>query len=120
MNLEEFREFCLSLPQASEHAPWSDKQYKNLLTFNVADKWFCLLDMENKFCDVKCDPDTVTEWQERYTGIEPAWHMNKQHWLKIVLESDVPRAIIEQLVERAYQLTVTGLPKAKRQELGLE
>lgn len=39
MNLEEFREFCLSLPQASEHAPWSDKQYKNLLTFNVADNF---------------------------------------------------------------------------------
>ena len=120
MNVEDFREFCLSLPQASEHAPWSEEQYKNLLTFNVADKWFCLLDLEHKFCDVKCGPDTRDEWQARYAGIEPAWHMNKQHWLKIVLDSDVPTDQIKRLVEQAYRLTVASFSKTKRKEMGLE
>ena len=118
MDIESLRDFCLTLPRATECMPFDD----TTLVFKVEGKMFLFVDLESvplRF-NVKCDPDTVTEWQERYTGIEPAWHMNKQHWLKIVLESDVPRAIIEQLVERAYQLTVTGLSKAKRQELGLE
>ena len=119
MNIEDFRNFCLSLPQAKENSPWSEPQYQNLITFTVADKWFCLLDIENKFCDVKCAPESVTLLQEKYHGIQPAWHMNKTHWIKIVLESDVPEQEIENLVRQAYGLIVKSLPKSTRQTLGL-
>ena len=119
MNVEEFRNYCLSLPMARENSPWTEPQYQNLITFTVADKWFCLLDLENKFCDVKCAPDDVVELQEKYSGVQPAWHMNKNHWIKIVLDSDVPDNEIEHLVKQAYDLIVISLTKSKRQELGL-
>lgn len=48
MNLEDFRNFCLSLPCAKENSPWTEPQYQNLVSFTVADKWFCLLDMDKK------------------------------------------------------------------------
>lgn len=119
MNIEDFRSYCLSLPQATENAPWTETQYQNLLTFTVAEKWFCLLDIENKFCDVKCEPDKIEELQSKYNGVQPAWHMNKTHWIKIVLDSDVPERAIESLVKRSYDLIVKNLAKSKRQELGL-
>ncbi|MCH5217559.1 MAG: MmcQ/YjbR family DNA-binding protein [Muribaculaceae bacterium] len=119
MNIEDFRNYCLSLPQAKENAPWTEPQYQNLITFTVADKWFCLLDIENKFCDVKCSPENVEELQATYKGVQPAWHMNKTHWIKIVLDSDVPENEIESLVKQAYELIVKSLTKSKRQELGL-
>ena len=119
MNIEDFRNYCLSLPQAKENAPWTEPQYQNLITFTVADKWFCLLDIENKFCDVKCAPENVEELQTKYNGVQPAWHMNKTHWIKIVLDSDVPQKEIENLVKQAYDLIVKGLTKSKRQEFGL-
>ena len=119
MNVEEFREYCLSLPKAKENAPWTEPQYQNLVTFTVADKWFCLLDLENKFCDLKCPVEQVAELQDKYKGIEPAWHMNKTHWIKVILDSDVPTAEIEDLVKQAYQTIVSSLTKSKRQELGL-
>ena len=119
MNVEDFRNYCLSLPQAKENAPWTEPQYQNLITFTVADKWFCLLDLENKFCDVKCAPENVDELQAKYNGVQPAWHMNKTHWIKIVLDSDVPEKEIENLVKQAYDLIVKSLTKSKRQELGL-
>lgn len=97
--------------------PWTEPKYQNLMTFTVADKWFCLLDFENKFCDLKCPVDQVAELQDRYKGVEPAWHMNKTHWIKVVLHSDVPTSEIEQLVKRAYETIVSSLPKSKRQEL---
>lgn len=119
MNIENFREYCLSLPKAQENAPWTEPQYKNLVTFTVADKWFCLLDIENKFCDVKCAPENVAELQDKFKGVQPAWHMNKNHWIKIVLDSDVPDNEIETLVKQAYDLIVKTLPKTKREALGL-
>lgn len=119
MNIEEFRNQCLSFPQAKENAPWNEPQYQNLMTFTVADKWFCLLDLDNKFCDLKCPVEQVAELQDKYKGVEPAWHMNKTHWIKVILDSDIPKAEIEALVKQAYNLIIASLPKSKKQELGL-
>lgn len=119
MNIEDFREYCLSLKGATENTPWTEPQYQNLMTFTIADKWFCLLDIENKFCDVKCDPELIDELQDKYSGIQPAWHMNKTHWIKIVLDSDVPQSEIKDLVNNAYNIIVAHLSKSQRAELGL-
>lgn len=119
MNIEDFRYFCLSLPMAEENMPWIEPQYQNLITFAVAGKWFCLLDLDNKFCNLKCAVDSVAELQDKYQGVEPAWHMNKTHWIKIVLDSDVPAEEIKVLVKQAYELIVASLTKSKRQEMGL-
>lgn len=114
MNLDEFRDYCLSLAGSQENAPWTEPQYQNLVTFTVAGKWFCLLDLDNKFCDLKCAPEQVGPFQEKYNGVEPAWHMNKTHWIKVVLDSDVPDAEMRSLIKNAYDLIVASLPKAKR------
>ena len=35
MNVEELRDFCLSLPQVQENSPWTEPQYRNLITFTI-------------------------------------------------------------------------------------
>lgn len=111
MNLEEFREFCLSLKGTKENAPWRDPQYQNLMTFTIGGKWFALLDLINKFTDLKCEPETIPELQEKYKGCFPAWHMNKSHWIGVRLESDVPDSKIKELITSAYNLIVSKLPR---------
>lgn len=32
----------------------------------------------------------------------PAWHMNKEHWLSVQLESDVPDSVIRSLIRDGY------------------
>lgn len=119
MNIEDFRELCLSFPQSEENAPWADTKYQSLITFTVAGKWFCLTDMDEKRCNIKCRPEQVAELQDQYRGIELAWHMNKTHWIGLYLDSDVPEAKIRELIKEAYELIVRKLSKAKRAELGL-
>ena len=119
MNIEELRDYCLSLPKAEENAPWTEPQYQMLVTFTVGGKWFCLADLDKKFIDVKCAPETISEIQTKYQGAFPAWHMNKEHWLGVTLESDVPDAVIKQLLKDGYYLIVSSLTKKKRDELGL-
>lgn len=119
MNLEEFRGLCMSFYKAEENAPWSDPRYQNLLTFTVDGKWFCLIDIDTKCCNIKCPPEQVAELQELYRGIEPACHMNKKHWVMLRLDSDVPDSKIRELLRQAYGLIVKKLSRARREALGL-
>lgn len=117
MNIEELRDFCMALKGARENMPWTEPQYSMLVTFTVGGKWFCLLDMDKKFIDVKCSPDKIQDMQSHYRGAFPAWHMNKEHWLGVTLESDIPDTVIKELLTDGYILIVARLPKAIREEL---
>ncbi|MDE6278836.1 MAG: MmcQ/YjbR family DNA-binding protein [Paramuribaculum sp.] len=119
MNVEDFRDFCLAMKGAEEKSPWTEPQYRDLITFSIGGKWFSLFDPVNRFTDLKCTPEHILELQERYEGCFPAWHMNKQHWLGVRLESDVPDNVIKQLVTDAYNLIVASLPKKTKAELGI-
>lgn len=119
MNIEDFREVCLSMPCVNENSPWADPRYRNLITYTVAGKWFCLLDLDNKSCNIKCLPDQVVGLQDRFQGVSPAWHMNKTHWISLELDSDVPDDKICELLRQSYDLVVGRLTKATKRGLGL-
>lgn len=119
MNIEQFRELCLSLPHTDENQPWKNPRYSMLVTYSVCGKWVCLADIDQKFVNVKCDAETIAEMQSRYNGAFPAPHMNKQHWLGIWLESDIPDHVIESLIRHGHHLIVSRLPRKKREEAGI-
>ena len=119
MNVEEFQDFCMSLKGTVEKAPWSEDQYKDLITFSIGDKWFALLDPDNRFSNLKCNPERVIELTEKYKGCFPAWHMNKTHWIGVRLESDIPDRVIKGMIADSYNLIATSLNRKKREELGL-
>ena len=94
MNIEEFREYCLSFKGVHEKMPFPnvpDKYSRDVLCFYVADKWFCFVNIEIfDFCCIKCNPDESGELQTEYTGIRPGWHMNKKYWISVYFNQDVP------------------------------
>lgn len=49
MNIEEFREYCLSLNGVYEKMPFTnvpDKYSRDVLCFYVGSKWFCFVNIE--------------------------------------------------------------------------
>lgn len=121
MNIEEFREYCLSLKGVHEKMPFPnvpDKYSQDILCFYVASKWFCFVNIEVfDFCCIKCDPDVMEELQATYTGIKPGWHMNKKHWISVYFNQDVPDTTIKELVKKSYDIVVKSLPKKEREAL---
>lgn len=121
MNIEEFREYCLSFKGAHDKMPFkkATSDYdKNILTFSVMDKWFCFVNIEEfDFCDLKCDPIQSKRLQDEYEGITPGYHMNKDHWISVHFKKDVPKSKIESLVQDSYDLVVAGLTKKQQKEL---
>ena len=48
MNIEEFREYCLSLPGVTEKMPFTalnDAYSRDVLCFYVGSKWFCYVNI---------------------------------------------------------------------------
>ena len=111
MNLEEFREYCVSLKGV-------DKYSRDVLCFYVAGKWFCFVNIEVfDFCCIKCNPEESGELQTTYIGIKPGWHMNKKYWISVYFNQDVPDEKIKELVSKSYDIVVKSLTKKEREML---
>lgn len=121
MNIEEFRSYCLSFKGVHEKMPFgkATSQYdRNLLVFYVCDKWFCFVNIDMfDFCDLKCPQQQIAELEERYNGIRPAYHMNKQHWISVCFNSDVPDQKIRELVQQSYMTVRESLTQKQQHEL---
>ena len=120
MNVEDLRNYCLSLMAVKENMPWKEPRYSMLITFSVGGKWFCLLDPDKKFIDVKSDPEKIQDILAHYNGAFPAWHMNKEHWIGINLDSDISDSLIKKLLEEGYMAVASHLPKKTKDELNLD
>ena len=56
--------------------------------------------------NVKVDPADAAVLREA-DGILPAYHMNKQHWISIVIESEsIPEGMLLSLLDTSYRLTL--------------
>lgn len=117
MHIEELRDYCLSLPGASERFPFDDKTY----VFFVAEKMFCATNIETfTYINVKCDPERAIELRERYPDVVPGFHMNKKHWNSIRTTGNLPDHLIKQWIRDSYDLVVARLPKRIREVFSQE
>ena len=54
--------------------------------------------------NVKVDPDDSPALCMQ-ADIFPGYHMNKKHWISILLDRSVPLPLIEELLEKSFELT---------------
>ncbi|QGY44571.1 MmcQ/YjbR family DNA-binding protein [Maribellus comscasis] len=114
MNIEELREYCLSLKGVSEEFPFGE----TTLVFKVGGKMFCLTSLEGDLSvSVKNDPEKNIELREEYPAIIPGYHMNKKHWNTISVDGSISDDMIKNFVDESYDLIVMGLTRKQQQEL---
>ena len=115
MTLEQFQDYCLSLPGVTEEFPFGEET----LVYKVAGKMFALSGIEDfETINLKCDPDTAVELRERYDGVEPGYHMNKKHWNSVYFDTgQIPRKQLLWMIDHSYDEIVKKLPKKAQQEL---
>ena len=62
--------------------------------------------------NVKCDPIMMGSLREK-PGFCPAYHMNKDKWIKILLGGSADEADIKALLAMSYGMTVSKIRKAR-------
>ncbi len=114
MNIEEYRDYCISKPGATEGFPFDDK----VLVFKVMGKIFALTDVDEfKSINLKCEPEYAIELREQYEGIYGGYHMSKKHWNTCENESDIPDSVMKKLIDDSYELVASKLTKKLKEEL---
>lgn len=114
MNIEEFRQHCISKKGVTEEFPFDE----HTLVFKVMGKMYALTALERlpTQANLKCDPERAIELREEYDGaINPGYHMSKVHWNTLFLEELPPKLILE-LVDHSYDLVVSKFTKKLKAE----
>ena len=109
--------FTRSLFGAQTDQPFEGDFTTTVLRHSDTGKWFgIVLDApKNKVgvsgegtvrvLNLKCDPLFADILFQAYRGIVPAYHMNKRHWISVVLAGDVPWEEVENCIRMSYALT---------------
>ncbi len=114
MNVEQYREFCLSFDGVTEGFPFDEK----VLVFKVMGKMFALTDIEEfEGINLKCDPERAVMLREEFEEIKPGYHMNKVHWNTVSVVGSLDDSFIEELITDSYNLIVAKLPKKEKEKL---
>ncbi|MCR5138285.1 MAG: MmcQ/YjbR family DNA-binding protein [Oscillospiraceae bacterium] len=94
--------------------PWDDENY--VLRHESNRKWFAVglavrylrlgIDCDGTvdIIDVKCSPLMMGAYLS-LPGILPGYHMNKDHWLTILLDGTASDETIKELLEISYEMT---------------
>ena len=118
MNIEQVREYALSLCGVTEDQPFGDDN----VTFRVEGKIFLCLWLGGGTYDkwdgaprfaCKLAPERNDELREHHNAITPAFHWNKKHWSDVyytLLATD----LVEAIIRESHQLIISTLPKAVR------
>ena len=109
MNLEELREYCLSLPHVTEDMPFDE----DILVFRICNRIFVLTSLESVPLRVslKCDPERAIALREQYPDkIVAGYHLNKKHWNTVLLDS-LPLSLIKEMIQHSYDQVLANVPK---------
>jgi predicted DNA-binding protein (MmcQ/YjbR family) len=111
MDIESFRQYCLSFSDVTEEFPFGPET----LVFKVKGKMFALTDVDLfESINLKVDPDEAIELRERYPAVQPGYHMNKKHWNTIIMDNSIPDRVIKEWIDISYKLVRSSLPKSQR------
>ena len=107
MNNDAVREFCLSMPHATESVQWG-----NDLVMKVGGKMFAVmaLDPSSVWLSFKSTPESFAELTER-PGIIPAPYVARYHWVALEGKDALTTAELKENLRRSYQLVLEKLPK---------
>lgn len=113
MNIEEVRNYCLSLPHTTEDFPFDE----TTLAFRIEGKIFAMIDLEKtQWFVLKCEPEYAIELREKYPEISGAWHMNKKYWNQLNLFGTLHNELIKNLICHSYNEVIKKLPHKVKDE----
>ena len=114
MNIEGCRSHCLRKKGVTEEFPFGEET----LVFKVMAKLFCLTSVQSfSSINIKCDPETGVELREKYASVFPGYHMNKKHWITVLVDGSIPDKTIYEWIDQSYELVVNHLSKIQKNQL---
>ena len=116
MNREQFIDYVQKKYGTKPDYPWEKLPAYAVFRHSDNEKWYALLmdipaekiginrDERVDVIDLKVAPELVGSLRKK-PGIYPAYHMNKEHWITVLLDGQLDAKEIHSLVEDSFRLT---------------
>ncbi|MCR4583683.1 MAG: MmcQ/YjbR family DNA-binding protein [Prevotella sp.] len=107
MNIEEFRDYCLSLPDVTEATPFEkfSRGRFTILVFYVGGHMFCYFNIDDfSAVTIKCNPAEIVSLKERYQAIGDPFNGDRRYWISVRLGLDVSDEELKMLVRQSYEV----------------
>ncbi len=113
MNLDSIRNYCLSLPHATEDIQWG-----NDLLFRISGKIFAGMSLDPPHSlSFKCTPEKFDELIE-LEGIIPAPYTARNKWVMLERLDALNDSEIKSLIKNSYEMIFSKLTKKVQEQLG--
>lgn len=105
---------CLALPDSYEDYPFDDPNW-TIMRHQTNRKMFCAIyEREGRiWLNLKAEPNWGDFFKTVYPAVVPAYHMNKLHWISVILDGSMTTSDICHLIDDSYSLTAPKTRKRK-------
>ena len=115
MNIEDYREFCLSLGEdVEEKLPFTAFHYASgVLVFYVHGHMFSFFDCDSySVITLKCQPDRIDELKAKYDYIGKPHNLSPKYWIGINPET-ASDDLLQELTRNSYEIVKNKYKKRK-------
>ena len=110
-------EYAKALTGAVLDCPFENDFDTTVLRHGKSRKWFGIVmsvkkskvglcgDGEVDVLNLKSKSEDSIILFELYDRIIPAYHMNKTHWISVILDGGVPQTVVFKLIDKSFDMT---------------
>lgn len=116
MNIEDLRNFCISLQGVTEKTPFRRfaARYDSILVFYVLDHMFCFFDIDDfTSVNLRSTPAEIEELRLTRNAVGNPLNRSLKHWIKIDFNKDIPDSLIYSLIKQSYDIVREQYSKKK-------
>ncbi len=116
MNIEEFREYCLSMEGVTEKTPFAkfSQAAAAVLVFYVCDHMFCMVNMDYfTGVTVKNTPERISELHATRESCRQPANMSAKYWIELYFGGDISEKEILSMVRQSYEIVRYKYTKKK-------
>lgn len=106
MDHKTVEDYILSFDGAAREYPFGE----DVAVYKVAGKMFALMSEKQKPINLslKCDPQLGQRLRERYESVLPGYHLNKKHWITVILSGQLSWDEVQDLIRHSYLLVANN------------
>lgn len=111
MTRDQLVSLCLNFDGVYEDYPFSKSQSSLIWTtirHKKNKKIFALIFERNGALSInlKCKPELIEVMRELHKNVLPGFHMNKNHWNTVIVNSDISVEELTHMILNSYKLTL--------------
>ncbi len=113
MNIEDYREYCLSLGEdVEEKLPFTAFKYASgVLVFYVNNHMFSFFNCDDySIITLKCQSERIDELKALYSCIGKPFNLSPKYWIGVDTKT-IPDDLLQELTRNSYEIVKTKYQK---------